>query len=83
MVKMYTTNWCPDCIRAKRFLNERGIDFEEINVDESPDAEDLILSVNDGRRKVPTFELNGEFFACSPYDPYLLAEKFRVPLNPR
>ncbi|HEV3220821.1 MAG TPA: glutaredoxin domain-containing protein [Candidatus Acidoferrales bacterium] len=83
MVKMYTTGWCPDCLRAKRFLQERGVEFEEINVDESPDAEDLVLSVNDGCRKVPTFELNGEFFACSPFDPYLLAEKFRVPLNLR
>jgi mycoredoxin len=83
MVKMYTTEWCPDCVRAKRFLRDRGIEVEEINVDESPDAEDLIMSVNDGRRKVPTFELNGEFFACSPFDPRLLAEKFGVPLNPR
>jgi hypothetical protein len=41
-----------------------------------------VLRVNDGRRKVPTFDLNGEFFACSPFDPYLLAEKFGVPLNP-
>jgi mycoredoxin len=83
MVKMYTTGWCPDCVRAKRFLHERGIDFEEINVDESPDAEDLILIVNDGRRVVPTFDMNGEFFSCSPFDPCLLAEKFGVPLNPR
>jgi mycoredoxin len=83
MVKMYTTNWCPDCRRAKHFLNERGIELEEINIDESPDAEDLIMSVNDGRRVVPTFDMNGEFFSCSPFDPNLLAEKFRVPLNPR
>jgi len=82
MVKMYTTDWCPDCLRAKRFLSERGIEVEEINVDESADAEDLILRVNDGRRVVPTFDLNGEFFSCSPFDPYLLAEKFDIPLNP-
>lgn len=80
--KMYTSNWCPDCRRAKQFLRDRGIELEEINVDESPDAEDLVMSVNDGRRKVPTFEVNGEFFSCSPFDPYLLAEKFGVALNP-
>jgi mycoredoxin len=81
-VRIYSTEWCSDCRRAKQFLKERGVQLEEINIDESPDAEELVLRVNDGRRKVPTFDLNGEFFACSPFDPYLLAEKFGVPLNP-
>jgi glutaredoxin len=80
--KMYTAGWCPDCRRAKKFLKERGITVEEIDVDESPDAEDLVMRVNDGRRKGPTFEWNGEFFSCSPFNPYILAEKFGVPLNP-
>lgn len=81
--RMYTTAWCPDCRRAKRFLSERGIVLQEIHIDEDPDAEDLVLRVNDGWRKVPTFEFAGRYFACSPFDPYLLAEKFRVPLNPQ
>jgi mycoredoxin len=80
-IKMYTTEWCSDCRRAKQFLRERGVMVEEINVDESPDAEDLVMRVNDGRRKVPTFEVNGEYFACSPFNPYILAEKFGLPLN--
>ena len=81
-VKMYTSNWCPDCIRAKRFLSDRGVQVEEINVDEDPDAEDIVLKVNHGRRKVPTFEVDGEFFSCSPFDPHILAEKFNLSLNP-
>jgi mycoredoxin len=82
MPKMYTTGWCPDCRRAKAFLLARGVTLEEIDIDESPDDEDLVMCVNDGRRKVPTFEVNGEYFSCSPFDPYLLAEKFGVKLNP-
>jgi mycoredoxin len=82
VAKMYTTGWCPDCRRAKQFLRDRGITVEEIDIDESPDDEDLVMSVNDGRRRIPTFEVDGKFFACSPFDPYLLAEKFGVPLNP-
>lgn len=78
---MYTSTWCSDCRRAKQFLRDRGIELEEVNIDESPDAEDIVLKVNAGRRKVPTFDLNGEFFACSPFDPYLLSEKFGVPIN--
>jgi mycoredoxin len=79
---MYTTAWCSDCYRAKQFLRERGVVYREINVDEDPDAEDLILRVNDGRRKVPTIEVAGRFFACSPFDPYLLATELHIALNP-
>jgi mycoredoxin len=81
-IRMYTTSWCPDCWRTKQFLRERGIPYEEINVDEDPDAEDLILRVNEGRRKVPTLEVAGRYFACSPFDPDLLAEELKIPLNP-
>jgi glutaredoxin len=79
---LYTTAWCGDCRRAKQFLNERGIAFSEVNVDEDPEAEDLVLRVNDGLRKVPTIRVEGRFFACSPFNPYLLAEELKIPLNP-
>jgi 5,10-methylenetetrahydrofolate reductase len=29
-ITMYTTNWCPDCRRAKNFLKERGVSFREV-----------------------------------------------------
>jgi glutaredoxin len=80
-ITIYSTSWCGDCRRAKRFLKERGISFHEVNVDEDPDAEDLVLRVNNGRRKVPTLEMDGRYFACSPFDPYLLAEELKIPLN--
>ncbi len=80
--RLYTTSWCPDCRYAKQFLRERGVRFEEINVDEDPEAEQLILRVNGGLRKVPTIEIEGRFFACSPFDPELLAAEFSIPLNP-
>jgi len=80
-ITIYTTTWCADCRRAKQFLRERGIDFREINVDEDVDAEDLILRVNGGRRKVPTIEVGGRYFACSPFDPYQLSSELNIQLN--
>lgn len=56
--------------------------FREINIDESPEAEELVLRVNDGRRMVPTIEVDGRHFASSPFDPYQLAEELNLPLNP-
>ena len=80
-ITMYCTPWCCDCHRAKQFLRERGVKFREVNIDETPEAEELILRVNDGRRKIPTFETDGRYFACSPFDPYLLASELKIPLN--
>jgi glutaredoxin len=81
-IRLYTTRWCPDCWRTKQFLKERGIRYEEVDVDEDTDAEDLILRVNDGRRKIPTIEVHGRYFACSPFDPEQLADELKIPLNP-
>jgi glutaredoxin len=81
-ITIYGTGWCGDCRRAKQFLRERGIAFREVNIDGSPEAEALVLRVNDGLRKVPTIEVDGRFFACSPFDPYQLADELKIPLNP-
>ena len=82
-LRVYTTSWCADCRNAKRFLQERGVPFEEINVDEDTEAEELVLRVNNGRRKVPTLEIDGRYFASSPFDPEQIAEELHIPLNPR
>ena len=31
---MYTANWCPYCRNAKRLLEEKGVAYEEINIEE-------------------------------------------------
>jgi glutaredoxin len=80
-IVLYSTRWCPDCWRAKLFLRERHIPFREVSVDKDPGAEELILRVNDGRRKVPTFEVDGRYFSCSPFDAEKLASELKIPLN--
>jgi len=80
-ITMYSTNWCGDCRRAKQFLKERGVVFSEVNIDEEPEAEDLVMSVNNGRRKVPTIKVGDRYFACSPFDPYQLSSELNIPLN--
>ena len=80
-ITIYSTPWCPDCRRTKSFLKDRGVEFHEINIDEDEDAEALVLKVNHGLRKVPTLEIGGRHFACSPFDPYQLAVELNIPLN--
>jgi len=71
-IKMYTTSSCSDCRRAKWFLNLHQLRFEEINIEEEPGAEEFVMMANHGKRKVPTFEVAGRTFHCSPYDPQKL-----------
>jgi glutaredoxin 3 len=52
-VKMYTTQVCPYCIRAKALLKERGVEhIEEIRVDLHPDQRQTMMDIT-GRRTVP------------------------------
>jgi glutaredoxin len=81
-ITMYSTRWCPDCRRAKTFLKERGVEFREVDIEEDPSAEEIVMKANNGRRKVPTLEVGGRYFACSPFNAEELAENLKIPLNP-
>ena len=49
MVKIYSTSWCPCCIYAKRLLSERGLEFEEINIEEKGWSRDDLFELTGGR----------------------------------
>ncbi|MEY4427340.1 MAG: hypothetical protein RLZZ182_29 [Pseudomonadota bacterium] len=52
-VKMYTTQVCPYCIRAKALLKQRGVEqIEEIRIDTDPAQRDHMMAIT-GRRTVP------------------------------
>ncbi|MBL8324900.1 MAG: glutaredoxin 3 [Rubrivivax sp.] len=52
-VKMYTTQVCPYCLRAKALLKQRGVtEIEEIRVDLDPAERDRMIELT-GRRTVP------------------------------
>ena len=52
-VKMYTTQVCPYCQRAKRLLEQRGVNhIEEIRVDLQPGLRETMVRLT-GRRTVP------------------------------
>jgi mycoredoxin len=81
-ITMYTTTWCPDCRRVKSFLEKRGVPYREVNIEEDESAEETVIKANNGKRKVPTLEVGGRFFACSPFDPNQLAAELNLLLNP-
>lgn len=60
-IKIYTSPICPKCERAKKFFEEKEIDFEEINVfKEKEKAKEMMEKT--GQKMVPIIEIDGEVF---------------------
>ena len=67
-LRMYTRVGCEDSSAARDFLRERGIPFEEVDIDKNPEALAFVTSVNEGKQRIPTFDVDGHTFHCSPFD---------------
>jgi len=51
-ITIYTTPWCPYCHSAKALLKKKGLEFEEIDVQDPALRQRMMLKAN-GRRTVP------------------------------
>ena len=68
-VRMYTRVGCEDSSAARDFLRKQGVHFEEVDIDQNPEALAFVTSVNGGKQRTPTFDVDGRTFHCSPFDP--------------
>ncbi|MEE9444629.1 MAG: glutaredoxin 3 [Cocleimonas sp.] len=71
-VIMYATRFCPYCMRARRLLKKKGVEFKEISVGGKSElwAEMERLS---NRNTVPQIFINGE--SVGGYDDIALLER--------
>ena len=67
VLTFYTAAWCPDCHAAKRVLDQRGISYNLVDIDENPEAVDVIIKAR-GKRVVPTLEYKGAFIDGNRFD---------------
>jgi len=51
---MYSTPWCGYCHRLKGQLEREGITFEVVDIEQQPEAAQIVESVNHGNQTVPT-----------------------------
>jgi mycoredoxin len=51
---MYSTPWCGYCHRLKSQLDRAGIEFEVVDIEQQPDAANVVERVNSGNQTVPT-----------------------------
>ena len=58
-VIVYSTSWCGPCKNAKRLLNDRGIGFQEIDIEERGMSRDDLYGITGGRT-VPQIVVDGK-----------------------
>jgi mycoredoxin len=51
---MYSTPWCGYCHRLKSQLDREGISFEIVDIEQQPEAAQIVESANGGNQTVPT-----------------------------
>ncbi|AAU28369.1 TPA: glutaredoxin 3 [Legionella pneumophila] len=58
-VILYTTGYCPYCIKAKELLDRKKVIYTEIRVDLQPELREEMIQKS-GRRTVPQIFINGQ-----------------------
>ena len=61
-IKMYSADWCSDCIVAKNFLDDNKILYELIDITKDSAASEYVIKVNGGKRIIPTFDIEGKIY---------------------
>lgn len=71
-VVIYSSDYCPFCMRAKQLLASKGVDFQEICVDGEPAVRAEMTRLAGGRTSVPQIWIGDthvggcdELYACA------------------
>ena len=58
-IVIYSADWCSGCVSAKRFLEEKNIPYEEINIDSQGISRTRLVELT-GRLAIPSILVNGK-----------------------
>jgi len=73
-ISMYGAPWCPDCKRAKQFLNEHRIPYEWHDIDQDSTARAYVQQVNNGKQIIPTILFSDGSILVEPTNAELAAK---------
>lgn len=80
-ILIYGSDWCGDCRRAKRFLQQHHIPFEWIDIEKDKEAEKIVLQTNHGMRSIPTIFFGDGTILVEPSNA-ALARKLNIDIVP-
>jgi glutaredoxin 3 len=64
-VELYTTMFCPYCMRARGLLGRKGVPYTDIDIVEQPERRVEMIRRAGGRTSVPQIFINGEYIGGS------------------
>lgn len=74
---MYSSGFCPYCVRARMLLERKGVTFTEIRVDLQPEQRADMIQRSGGRTSVPQIFI-GEFHVGGCDDMYALENQGKL-----
>ena len=73
-ITMYGAEWCGDCRRSKRFLDENKVGYNYIDVEADASASDKVIEINGGMRSIPVIVFPDGSHLTEPSDNDLRAK---------
>lgn len=73
-IRMYGTQWCSDCKRAKQFFGEQRVQYEFIDIDANPEGMRAVEEANNGKDIIPTIFFDDGSVLTEPSNAELAAK---------
>ncbi len=71
MITFYGAEWCGDCRRSKRLLDDLRVSYEYIDTESAPGAIDKVIAYNKGMKSIPVIVFEDGTHLTEPSDPAL------------
>jgi len=73
-ITMYSADWCGDCVRSRRLLDELNITYTLIDIEADSKAADKVIEINGGMRSIPVIVFADGTHLTEPSDIALKAK---------
>lgn len=74
MITFYGANWCGDCRRSKRILDEMGVVYTYIDLEKDVTAIAKVIEINQGTQSIPVIVFPDQSHLTEPSDRALRAK---------
>ncbi len=71
-IKFYSADWCSDCKRSQKLLDEHHIEYEYLDTDASPENAAHVEKINKGQKRIPTIVFPDGVILVEPSDAELM-----------
>ncbi|CAB4873735.1 MAG: mycoredoxin [Actinobacteria bacterium] len=73
-ITMYSADWCGDCRRSKRLMNELNVAYTIIDVEHDTAAAEKVKEINGGAQSIPVIVFSDGTHLTEPSDNDLKAK---------